>query len=141
MAPAKLALFSTRRHSVPITGCTHGRRWPRETCAPARRTWSAPLRRYFSHIRGGDISVEDPEGDDLPDDAAALGLAHEVMQEIRDRPEIYSYADWTERVLVIVDETGRHVATLPFYVDAASARGEICPDRSQTCSNHGSQLP
>ena len=99
------------------------------------------MRRYFSHIRGAEVFIEDPEGDDLQDDAAALRLAHEVIQEIRDRPELYSYANWTERALVIVDEMGRHVATLPFYTDAEhSERGEICIDRSQTCSNHGSRI-
>ena len=96
--------------------------------------------RYYSHIRGANVFIEDPEGDDLQDDAAALRLAHEVIQEIRDRPEIYSYADWTRRVLVIIDEMGRDVATLPFYIDAAPVRGEICLDQSQTCSTYGPQI-
>ena len=77
--------------------------------------------RYFSHIQDGTVFIEDQEGDDLQDDAAARTLADEVIQEIKDRPETYSYADWTERALVVVDETGRHVATVPFYSDTASA--------------------
>jgi hypothetical protein len=78
--------------------------------------------RYFSHIQDGDVLIEDPDGDDLRDDAAALRLAHEVMQEIRDRPELYLRARWLRRCLLVVDETGRHVATVSFQIDATSAR-------------------
>jgi len=77
--------------------------------------------RYYRHIRQGDLLIEDPEGIDLPDLAAARAEALEGIRDILAEAIRQGRDDWLEQAIVIADGTGRALTTIPF-VEALPAR-------------------
>ena len=64
--------------------------------------------RYYFHIRSPSMDRSDADGTWLRDDSAAY--ARRLIGELKtlsayDRPEL---------IMIITDETGRHVSTVPF---------------------------
>jgi len=70
--------------------------------------------RYYRHIRQGERLIEDPEGIERPDlDAAraeALGGIRDLLGEAVRRGK----DDWLDDAIVLTDETGRALMTIPF---------------------------
>lgn len=70
--------------------------------------------RYFFHIRDGQTLITDPDGDDLADEAAALGMIQETVADIVNLPHVYGdFARWAARAFVVTDESGRTVLDVP----------------------------
>lgn len=69
--------------------------------------------KYYFHMREHDALVEDPDGADLPDIAAAreeaLRAAREMVVEMVARGEIIDGQQF-----VICDDTGKHLDVVPF---------------------------
>ena len=74
---------------------------------------------YYFHLRHGSQLTIDDEGQDFPDDDAARAEAaksvHEILAE-----EIRSKHDDVPEAMVVADEDGREVASVPF-ADAVPA--------------------
>ncbi|MXQ12409.1 DUF6894 family protein [Microvirga makkahensis] len=71
--------------------------------------------RYFFNVRRSGVLIRDPEGDDLPDEAAARRLGLEIVQDMLRLPHVYGeMREWQRDEFVITDETGATVLILPF---------------------------
>ncbi|MGH1588989.1 DUF6894 family protein [Methylobacterium phyllosphaerae] len=71
--------------------------------------------RYFLNLRyGRDKLAIDPEGDELPDAAAARTRAVEAARDLIARTTSHSVRDWFTCAFEIVDEQGQSVLTVPF---------------------------
>ena len=75
---------------------------------------------YYFHIRHGSQLTIDDEGQDFPDDDAARAEATESVHEILVEEIRSKQADVPE-AMVVVDENGREVASVPF-ADAVPAK-------------------
>jgi hypothetical protein len=61
------------------------------------------------------VLIPDPDGDELPDLDAARELARETVREMRRLPQIYGqWRKWRNNALVITDDDGNHLLTVPF---------------------------
>jgi hypothetical protein len=75
--------------------------------------------RYFFHVRKGGVLIRDPEGDELPDAAAARQLGLEIVRDMLRLPHVYGeMREWQNNAFVITDETGATVLVLPFAESA-----------------------
>ncbi len=71
--------------------------------------------RFFTNIRRGGVLIPDPEGEDLPDAEAARVEALETVREMMRLPHVYGGArGWRRAELVVTDEAGAIVLTVPF---------------------------
>jgi len=79
---------------------------------------------YYFHLRHGSQLTIDVEGQDFPDDDAARTEAVESVHEILAEAIRSKSADMPEAI-VIADEDGREVASVPFAdaVPAALKKG------------------
>jgi hypothetical protein len=68
--------------------------------------------RYFFTIRGRDRVKDDPRGTNLPDCAAALSNAARKIRELRKES---GYNDPTLMMMIVKDEAGQTVLSLPFF--------------------------
>lgn len=69
--------------------------------------------RFYFHMRSGEDFIEDPEGSDLPDLAAARAEASAAARELMaDRIRNGHPADGHE--FLIYDEDGKLIDTIPF---------------------------
>ena len=76
---------------------------------------------FFTSIRRGKVLIPDIEGDDLPDAQAARALALDTVREMKELPLIYGdHWEWQRVELVITDEGGNHVLTVPWMQADAS---------------------
>jgi hypothetical protein len=79
--------------------------------------------RYFFNIVRGRTFIPDPEGDDLPGDKEARAhaemVAHEMLADRRRNFGARSLARWA---FIVTDETGRHIAIVPFSAQSAGAK-------------------
>ncbi len=67
--------------------------------------------RYFFIIRGRNNAKDDRDGTNLPDVAAALSNAEHKIRELRTQ----SGYDDPSLMMIVKDETGRTVLSLPFF--------------------------
>jgi hypothetical protein len=68
--------------------------------------------RYFFTIRGRDRVKDDHSGANLPDVAAALSTAESKIRELRKES---GYYDDPSLMVIVKDEAGRTVLSLPFF--------------------------
>ena len=68
--------------------------------------------RYFFTIRGRDRVKDDPHGTNLQDIAAALSNAERKIQELRKES---GYNNDPTLMMIVKDEAGRTVLSLPFF--------------------------
>ncbi len=68
---------------------------------------------FHFHIRDGDTLIEDPDGADLPDLAAARAKAAAAVREAVSRPSSAG-RDLSRRRFEIADARGRLLATVGF---------------------------
>ncbi|TNC08755.1 hypothetical protein FF100_28350 [Methylobacterium terricola] len=83
------------------------------------------MARYFFNVRhhpGLEGLARDPEGDELPDGAAAREHALAVARDLIARTRLDSVRDWFECSFEITDEEGRPVMIVPF--------GDTVPDET-----------
>jgi hypothetical protein len=70
--------------------------------------------RYYFNLKEGEKLIPDPDGDYLPDDAAALREIQRTVDDIIQLPDRYGdFYRWARREFVVTDETGRVVMTVP----------------------------
>jgi hypothetical protein len=78
---------------------------------------SAAVGRYFQSIRCGDTFVRDHEGVERLDVLAARRPALETLFDMAREPEVHgSVGRLRERAFIIMDESGKHVLTVPVSV-------------------------
>lgn len=70
--------------------------------------------RYYLHIRQGDQLIEDPEGVERPDLDAARAEAVNGIRDLIGAAIRQGQDDWLNDGIVIADETGRELMTIPF---------------------------
>jgi hypothetical protein len=70
--------------------------------------------RYYCHIRQGDRLIEDPDGIERPDLDAARAEALDGVRGLIGEAIRYGRDDWLDEAIVITDETGRELMTIPF---------------------------
>ncbi|MCB5176587.1 MULTISPECIES: DUF6894 family protein [Microvirga] len=70
--------------------------------------------RYYRHIRQGDQLIEDPDGIELPDLARARAEALAGIRDILAEAIKRGADDSLDDAVVIADETGRELMTVPF---------------------------
>jgi hypothetical protein len=71
--------------------------------------------RYFFNVRRNGVLIRDPEGDDLPDVAAAHQLGLEIVLDMLRLPHVYGeMREWQRNEFVITDEAGATMLILPF---------------------------
>lgn len=70
--------------------------------------------RYYRHIRQGDRHIEDPDGIELPDLDAARAEAITGVRDLLAEAIRKGEDDWLGDAIVIADETGRELMTIPF---------------------------
>ena len=80
---------------------------------------------YYFHLRHGSQLTIDDEGEDFPDDNAARAEAVEAVREILAASIFSKNADVPE-AMVVADESGREIASLPF-ADAVPAELKEAP--------------
>ena len=68
---------------------------------------------FYFHVRDGDRMVEDPDGAELPDLAAARDKAATAVRQAVSRP-LSAGRDLGRRRFEIADERGRLLATVAF---------------------------
>ena len=68
---------------------------------------------FYLHIRRDGVLMEDPDGSDLPDVAAAREEAIAAARDIW-AAAIRQGQDFSDRQFIIADERGRHVLVVPF---------------------------
>jgi hypothetical protein len=81
-----------------------------------RPEWApvAVVSRYYFHIKEGATVICDPEGDELPDEGAALCSVKEIVNDILTRPDAYGgFPRWAGREFVVTNERGDMVLTIP----------------------------
>jgi hypothetical protein len=66
--------------------------------------------RYYFHLTDGTDVLDDPDGLELPGDAAALEEAVLVAADVKTR---FRPRDWTGWVVRILDDKGRQVDRIP----------------------------
>lgn len=66
--------------------------------------------RYFFHLTDGTSVLDDPDGLELPGDAAAREEAMLVAVDVKTRFRPRDWSGWAVRIL---DEEGRHVDSCP----------------------------
>jgi hypothetical protein len=72
------------------------------------------MARYFFNVRRNGVLIRDPEGDELPDVAAAHRLGLEIVQDMLRLPQVYGeMREWQRDEFVITDQTGTTVMVLP----------------------------
>lgn len=84
-----------------------------------RRNKDGPLSfdgmpRYYRHIRHCDQLLEDPEGIELPDLDAARSEALDGIRDLLAEAIKHGADDLLGDAIVIADETGRELMTIPF---------------------------
>ncbi|WP_230530800.1 DUF6894 family protein [Microvirga roseola] len=70
--------------------------------------------RYYCHIRQGGQIIEDSEGVDLPDIDAARDDALHGIRDLLSEAVRQGKDDWLDDAIIIADETGRELMTIPF---------------------------
>jgi uncharacterized protein DUF6894 len=65
--------------------------------------------RYHFVVREPDFTHDDPDGEDLPDDDAARDEGYRIVRELKE-----SGYDVVDAVLIVQDESGRIVHSIPF---------------------------
>jgi len=70
--------------------------------------------RYYRHIRQGDQLIEDPDGIEHPDLDAARTEAIDGIRDLIGEAIRHGRDDWLGDAIVITDETGRELMTIPF---------------------------
>ena len=77
--------------------------------------------RFHFVLSGGSGSLEDPEGTELPDLAAARQEAAKDVAHLR-QPRIGGRRSWAGWVVQVRDEAGAVLATVPFSRSARARR-------------------
>jgi hypothetical protein len=68
--------------------------------------------RYFFTIHGREQVEDNPAGAYLPDAEAALSCAECIIRELRKKN---GYSDDLPLMMIVKDQTGRTVSSLPFF--------------------------
>ncbi len=69
--------------------------------------------RYYGHIRQGDRLIEDPEGVERPDLDTARVEALDGVRDLLGEAIQRGRSDWLDDAIVITDEAGRKLMTIP----------------------------
>ena len=80
------------------------------------------MRRYFLNIVRGRTFIPDPEGDDLPGDEQAREHAETVARAMIAERHKFNARRIERWAFIVTDDTGRHVATVPFSAQSAWAK-------------------
>jgi hypothetical protein len=72
------------------------------------------MQHYFLHVRSGDSRLEDPDGADFADIAAAKAEAIESARELISECVLTGLPMGLHRLFEITDDEGRLVASVPF---------------------------
>ena len=89
------------------------------------------MRRFFTNVRRGGILIPDREGEDLPDLRAARREALETVREMMRLPHVYGdVREWQRDELVVTDESGAAVLTVPFMAREEAGDGSSDVDGS-----------
>ena len=70
--------------------------------------------RYFFSIQGRAKVEDDPAGTYLPDVAAALSYAEDIIRELRKKSH-YTYNNEPALMMIVKDEARQTVLSLPFF--------------------------
>ncbi len=79
-----------------------------------RTPWLDGMPRYYLNIRQGERLLRDPEGIERPDLDAAQVEALDGIRDLLGAAIRQGQDDWLDDALVITDETGRELMTIPF---------------------------
>jgi hypothetical protein len=74
---------------------------------------STTVPRYFFHLTDGTDVLDDPDGLELPGDAAARDEAVLVAADVKTR---FKPRDWTGWFVQIIDDKGRQIDQIPVIV-------------------------
>ncbi|WP_205790316.1 DUF6894 family protein [Microvirga makkahensis] len=70
--------------------------------------------RFYRHIRQGGRLIEDPEGIERPDLGAARAEALDGTRDLLAEAIRHGRDDWLTDAIVITDEAGQELLTIPF---------------------------
>ena len=94
-------MLLSRNHHKKGASCSRPPRSPEQTTVP----------QYFFTIHGREQVEDDPAGTYLPDKEAALSHAEYTIRELRKKS---GYKDNLALMMMVKDQTGQTVLSLPF---------------------------